>query len=118
MVTSVDNEDARTKLLGSRSFLQPDVPFLLGKYPDRVGPVHVVNGLLVALCGQGPAAAEFREFVRGDGRSIGDVSAQIVGDDRKRRALKDSLRTILDPDHRIFPTRGSPFPLNLGLIAK
>jgi hypothetical protein len=107
-------------LLGKREFFRPEIPFLLGRFPDRPAPTHVINGLLADAFGIGPAADLVRELIRGD-----QVRDFIPGLDPRTRndasafeALRDTVRVIFDPDAKVFPSRGSPFPLHLGAISR
>jgi hypothetical protein len=105
-------------LEGAKRLLSPDSPFIIGGDPDRVAPAHVINGYLAALFGSGSNATQVRQSMRGKISLPATVSGEIRDTERKRVAFRDALRTILDPDHRVFPSgQGSTFPLNLGLIA-
>jgi hypothetical protein len=108
-----------TSLKGARGLLSPAVPFVFSSYPDRLGPAHLVNGYLSSLFGNGDAGEKIRQSMRGKIPLLEYVSGEIRNNPAKETALRDSLRTILDPDHRVFPGgQGSTFPLCAGVVRK
>lgn len=105
-------------LKGAKRLLSPEIPFIIGGEPDRVAPAHVINGYLAALFGSGASAVQVRQAMRGKIDLPESISAEIRLSEGKRIAFRDALRTVLDPDHRVFPSgQGSTFPLNLCLVA-
>jgi hypothetical protein len=106
-----------TDLKGARGFLTPNVPFVFSSYPDRLGPAHLVNGYLAALFGNGGSADSVRQSMRGKIPLLEYVSSEIRDNASKEVSFRNALRTILDPDHRVFPGgQGSTFPISPGIV--
>lgn len=105
-------------LVGRRDFLEGQVPLLLGRYPDRVAPTHVINGFFAAFYEEGPAAAAVRELLRSDlVIRMPGLSHAITENLSKTRLFRESMNVVLNPDRRVFPTAGSPFPIHASVIA-
>jgi hypothetical protein len=109
---------ARHRLAGKRDLLSDQIPFLLGRYPDRLAPVHLANGFLSAALGTGGAADDVRRFLRTTEQvELDGVSSAIRRDPSRDTLLRRALTMVLNPDRRIFPTGGSGFPLHGGLVS-
>lgn len=104
-------------LKGKLAIFRDLVPLLIGRYPDRIAPTHIVNNLLVSAFGEGSRAASVREIIKGhEAIDIEEISESILSNDHKVQELRQAAAVILNPDRRVFPTKGSPFPLHLGLV--
>lgn len=94
--------------------------FLLGAYPDRPAPVHLVNGFLCAAFGEGKGSQGVRSLIRDPEYPLPSppIGEGLRSDGGRTVRFRQAMRVILDPDRRVFPTRGSPFPLHGGFIAR
>lgn len=104
---------------GARSVFG-DFPLLLGKYPDRPAPVHVVNGFLAAALGNGTAARAIRAMLDEDNPlPAPPISPAIITDISRRERLRDSLKVALNPDRRAWGERfASLVPLDRAFVAR
>jgi hypothetical protein len=114
-----------TDLSGNRQFLGKVVPFC-GANPNRIAPSHVFNGLIAALYGSGPASEQIMKFIRAKVDTVPPppplhLAESLLSDPVRLRLLSEALITVLDPDHRVFPSGGSgssPFPISLSIVSK
>jgi hypothetical protein len=110
-----------SKLNGNRQLLAPVVPFLIGAYANRVAPSHVFNAFLAAGFGSGSASQRIAKFIRdanGTSNPPPHLAENITSNSVQLRLFAESLVTILDPDHRVFPSGGSPFPICPSVISQ
>lgn len=106
-------------LRGRRAFLQDTVPLLIGRNPERVAPAHIVNGFLTAVYGEGPEAGSIRSLLRStEPIQVPTLSSTIADSPTSMTLFRDSLNIVLNPDRRVFPAGGSPFPLHAAFISK
>jgi hypothetical protein len=107
-------------LTGKRGFFAGDVPFLLGRYPDRPAPTHVLNALLVSAVGAGPRSDLLRLLLRGDTvpEEVLCWLSQIRDDRHAVEGFRRAMRVVFDADGKVFPSVGSPFPLHPGVVSK
>jgi hypothetical protein len=107
-------------LVGKRGFFLKDVPFLLGRYPERPAPTHVINALLHATFGHGDRADALRETLRGEAVPA-ELLAVIPGLRHKPAELagfRRAMRVVFDADGKVFPSIGSPFPLHPAFVSR
>jgi hypothetical protein len=106
-------------LKGKRLLVSHDLPFLLGAYPERPAPAHVLNGFLRAAFGTGPAADGVRELIRAAEPTAvsAAVSPQIVSSLGEFSFFRTALAGVFDADRRVFPNFGSPFPIHGSVVA-
>ena len=110
-----------------RAVASGQLPFTLAKNYGRPSPVHVVNGYLWAALGRSSRSDAVRKLIRstpGEVQELADrydmpflKESEWLRDREKIGRLQSDLRTVLDPDRRVFPTRGSLFPVNDSLVS-
>ena len=117
-MTEIDPRHVRALMRGTH-------PFLPGRYPGRPTPQHVLNAFVLAGLGSTSGADAIRLMSR-DSRSRGvehrasgalrehpAVEGQAWAEDESLlRALSSTILAVFDPDGQIFPTRGSPLPID------
>jgi len=91
---------------------------VLGAYPDRPAPAHLFNNFVLRAFGKGTGADRVREFSR-DSDAIERLAAhpaiRTAGwaeDQGQLAALADAIWLVFDPDRRVFPSFGSPLPID------
>ena len=110
-----------SKLQGNRQALSGSFPFLIGANPNRVAPSHVYNGFIAAGLGVGEKSQKIAKFIRDTSSTLNPpdhVSQSLAGDPQLLRTLAEALVTVLDPDHRVFPSGGSPFPICPAIVSE
>ena len=108
------------KVTGAKELLQPQNPFVLGKYPDRPAPAHVLNGFVVAALGSSRRGAEVRDFIGGNAEisSFPFLQADDWQQDRRLEAFRSDLGLILNPDRRAWEKVGSLLPIRVNLATR
>jgi hypothetical protein len=116
---------------GVRDLVFSHSPFVLGTYPERPAPAHVINGFLAASLGTSARAGairvllasnarpprEFRFFdgTRWDGDHFLD-GVDWARDPAKLAALRSDLGLVFNPDRRMWAEFGSPVPVHAGFV--
>ena len=101
-----------------RAVLGDQVMFVAGRNPDRPAPSHVLNNFVLAALGRGAGAESVRLLSRGSGyvsalqAHPALVDASWTGDVDLVERLAADLRTVFDPDRRVFASMGSPMPVD------
>lgn len=97
----------------AKHLLSPFQPALLGRYPDRPAPAHVLNAFVAAGFGVSPDAAKNRRFVAGT--SPLEERPPFIGPgvtDDELQQLRADLSIIFNADRRMWADVGSPFPVH------
>lgn len=99
-----------------RALLINQNPFVLGKYPDRPAPAHVLNGFVAASLGVSDRGAAVRELIESKrGPMEGFESLDGTGWSHSPdvvAALRQDLSVIFNPDRRMWEDVGSPVPVH------
>jgi hypothetical protein len=106
-----------------RYLLRPDATIVAGKYYDRPAPAHILNNFVLAALGRTAGADLVRELSRAPdapariGAHPAVVGAAWASDGEVTNRLRESVRIVFDPDRRVFPTSGSPLPIDWRLAS-
>jgi hypothetical protein len=95
-----------------------DGRFVIGAHPDRPAPAHLFNNFVLRAFGKGDGADRVRQYSR-DSEAIDRLANHPAirmaswAEDRDLLAtLADTIWIVFDPDRRVFPSFGSPFPID------
>jgi hypothetical protein len=94
-----------------KTVLAPENPFLIGKYPDRPAPAHVLNGFVAAWGGFSQKGGDVCRLIASNDPPPEFVflrGAEWARDPRKLAALRRDLSVVLSPDRRVWKDKGSP----------
>jgi hypothetical protein len=108
-----------------RALMRATHPFLPGKYPGRPTPQHVLNSFVYTRYGRADGADAIRLLSRDyrrqgeDHRSVDELRQHpaVAGrgwteDATALSGLSATILALFDPDGQIFPTEGSPLPID------
>jgi hypothetical protein len=101
-----------------RLLLRPEVLFVPAANPDRPAPAHVLNNFVLEALGRTSGSELVRRLSRAGNAT--DVLVAHPGVARAAwstnratvSALASDIRTVFDPDRRVFPSEGSPIPID------
>lgn len=94
-----------------KALLGPENPFLLGRYPDRPAPAHVLNGFVAAWFGFSQKGGDVCRLIASNDPPPEFAflqSAEWARDRRKLAGLRRDLSVVLNPDRRVWKDKGSP----------
>jgi hypothetical protein len=99
-----------------RVMLANDDPLLMGQYPDRPAPAHVLNGFVAAGLGISSKDNAIRALLVPDAdmpegfEYLGKASW--AEDQQALSRFRSDLSTIFNPDRRLWEKFGSPVPVH------
>ena len=95
-----------------RNALRARIPFMLGPNPDRVSPVHVLNGFIRTAFGSSRAGDRLTRFIGGDVNALRELTGE--WDERDIQEFREVLSAVFDPDGNVFGPDfgGSPLPVH------
>lgn len=92
-----------------RPLLTPENPFVLGRHPARLAPVHLMNGFVGAALGVSPRGASVRTTLAERGSNAGAaastipflVHAEWKTDPARYSAFRTDFSLMFNPDARM-----------------
>lgn len=108
----------------ARDLLAKRNPFVLGRYPDRPAPAHVLNAFLQVGLGQSTAAKYVIDFAYAESAAANDLPPFLnpdhwAGQATRLEELREDVRSVFDPDRRAWKGRYfSFFPVVSGLVSR
>jgi hypothetical protein len=92
--------------------------FVIGAHPDRPAPAHLFNNFVLRAFGKGDGADRVRQYSRDSGaidrlaNHPAILTASWAEDRDLLATLADTIWIVFDPDRRVFPSFGSPLPID------
>ena len=108
-----------SKIKGNREFFGRTGSMLLGRYPDRPAPAHLVNGFISQIIGNSDYAPACRKNLINDNLSeFKAVDKSILNNPKEIEKLGRCLKkAIFNPDGRAWVQIGSLTPIHAALVA-
>ena len=104
------------EILAVRDLLLSRNPFILGRYPERPAPAHVLNGFVVAALGGSKRGDSVRALLKGEEPLSADVpsitKAKWAKNSEALLAARADMDLVLNPDRRSWEDIGSLVPLD------
>lgn len=103
-------------ILALRDLLMKQNPFILGKYPHRLAPAHVLNGFVVASLGGSKRGVAVRVLLAHADPITADVpsirTSSWAKDGATLLSAREDMNLVLNPDRRSWKDMGSLVPLD------